>query len=85
MLFSVGSAGDVGDEVGTSFPGRGLQLQHRQLHASADPEDQTQDHNGKKAEEDHQPAHNDDYFDRPPLAHRAPTNGITPPLRRIAE
>lgn len=68
------------------IPGGGLLhlLTRDSSSASADPEEQTQDHDGKKAEEEHQPDHDDDHFDRSPPAHHAPTKGVNAALRRIA-
>src|SRR5436305_7607386 len=47
------------------------------------PEDQTQDHSGKKAEGEYQPDHDDDNFDCPPLAHHAAANGFSRALHLL--
>jgi hypothetical protein len=70
----------------TTIPSRRLQVRRARSGLSTTTMDsphfthsrgKTQDHSGKKAEEEHQPDHDDDNFDCPPLAYDKAAKGLS--------
>ena len=80
----LGSARSQAWHSGTSFPGRALQLRQGQLQCFSRSRGTDSGSQRQESRRGTPTRHDDDHLGRPPLAHRDPTDGVSPALCGIA-